>query len=118
MNAEQAALDFDARSWAEQRSDEYRASRAARTRQTGEQSARVGDPDGYALATETILRLLAGRGTVTADDVQDETPIRSNAIGSAFGALAREGGIVVVGYANSRGPAAHGRIQRVWGRGP
>jgi hypothetical protein len=118
VNAEQAAFEIDARSANERYADEYRASLAARTRHTGEQSARVGGPDGFALATATILRLLTERGTVTADDVEEDSPIRSNAIGSAFGALAREGRIAVVGYVNSRRPEAHGRIQRVWGRGP
>lgn len=115
---EQTALAFDARSWAEQRSDEYRASLASQARKTGERRARVGDPDGYALAVETIQRLLDEGATVSADDVQEATPIRSNAIGPAFRSLARAGEIVVVGYTTARRPEAHGRIQRVWGRAP
>ena len=118
MNAEQASFDIDARSANERYADEYRASLAARARQAGDASARVGDPDGFALARQTILRLLAERGTVTADDVQEATPIRSNAIGSAFGSLAREGLIYVVGHGNSRRAAARGRIQRIWGPAP
>lgn len=115
MNAEQAALDFDPRSWAERRADEYRASLAQQARATGLRAARVGDPDGHHQAIRTIRDLLIQQPTVTADDVQAVTPIRSNAIGSAFAALARAGEIRTVGYTTSQRPEAHGRIQRVWG---
>jgi hypothetical protein len=118
VNAEQAALDFHSRSWAEKRTDEYRASLSQRAQSTALHAARIGDPDGHALAVRTIRRLIFERGTVTADDVQAETPIQSNAIGSAFAALSRAGEIRVTGYTTSQRPAAHGRIQRVWGRSP
>jgi hypothetical protein len=116
MSAGQAALPFDARSWAEKRADEWRASLRDRPKATGLKAARVGDPDGHELAIRTIRRLVAEHGTVTADHVQAITPIRSNAIGSAFAALSRAGELVVVGHTTSSRPAAHGRIQRVWGR--
>ena len=114
MNAEQPALDFDARSWAEKRSDDWRASLTEQAKATGLRAARVGDPDGHELAVCTIRRLVSESGTVTADDVQAETPIRSNAIGSAFAALSRAGELVVIGYTTSQRPEAHGRIQRIW----
>ena len=115
MNAEQAALDFDARSWAQQRSDDWRASLTEQAETTGLRAARVGDPDGHDLATRTICRLLTEQETVTADDVQAVTPIRSNAIGSAFAALSRAGEITVKGYTTAKAPQAHGRLVRVWG---
>lgn len=116
MNGEQASLDLDPRSWAEKRSDEYRASLAELAATTGKQAARVGDPDGHALAIRTIRWLLAEQDTVTADDVQASTPIRSNAIGSAFAAMSRAGELAVVGYTTAKAPQAHGRLVRVWGR--
>jgi hypothetical protein len=114
----QAAFDVDGRAEAQKRTDGYRLALVDQARKTGEQRARVGDPDGYALAFETIRRLLDEGGTVSADDVQEATPIRSNAIGSAFRLLAQTGEIVVVGYTTARSPEAHGRIQRAWGRAP
>jgi hypothetical protein len=114
----QAALDIDARSSNERYSDEYRASLATQAKASGQRRARAGDPDGYALAVATILRLLVDRDSITADDVQAASPIRSNAIGSAFGSLARAGRITCVGYTTARRPEAHGRIQRIWGRAP
>lgn len=115
MNGEQAALDFDARSWAERRADEYKASLRERARDTALRSARIGDPDGHDLAVRTIRQILSEQPTVTADDVQRIATIRSNAIGSAFAALSRAGELVVIGHTTSKRPEAHGRIQRIWG---
>jgi hypothetical protein len=114
----QAAFDVDGRTEAQKRTDGYRLALVDRARQTGEQGAPIGDPDGYELATATILRLLAERDSITADDVQEANAIRSNAIGPAFRTLARAGRIRVVGHTTCRRPEAHGRIQRVWGRAP
>jgi hypothetical protein len=115
VNAEQASLDFDPRSWAEKRSDAYRTRLAEQARSTSLRAAGVGDPDGHDLAVRTICRLLTERETVTADDVQAVTPIRSNAIGSAFAALSRAGEITVKGYTTAKAPQAHGRLVRIWG---
>ncbi|HEX5937155.1 MAG TPA: hypothetical protein VFZ75_05625 [Actinomycetota bacterium] len=116
MSGEQAALDLgDVRSPNERYADDYRASLRERASTTALQAARVGDPDGHELAVRTIRRLVAERGSVTADDVQAETPIKSNAIGSAFATLSCAGEIRVVGYTTAKAPQAHGRLVRVWG---
>jgi threonine dehydrogenase-like Zn-dependent dehydrogenase len=115
MSAEQTPFALDFRSDFEKWLDERRRDHANLAKATGIEAARTGDPDGHELAVRTIRRLVAEHGTVTADDVQAATPIRSNAIGSAFAHLARAGEITVVGYTKATRPQAHGRLVRVWG---
>jgi len=104
MNAEQAALDFDARSWAERRSDEYRASLSARARVTGQSRAAKTDPEGFERAFQTITTLAELGRQFDAGDVRAWAgPFETgNVIGAAFSAAKKAGLIRVAGYAPSK----------------
>lgn len=81
---------------------------------TGLESARRGDPDGYSLAIDTIRRLIASGVEISADDVRRETIIGSSAVGAAFGHLSKCGEIVCTGYRVSASPSRKQGLQRTW----
>lgn len=104
MNGEQATLDG------------YASTLSAAARTEGERSSRNSDPDGSAEARRIILDLLDAGLEVTADDIRPRLEVGTPAvIGAAFGSLAREGLIEIVGYERSRAPSRHAGLVRRWG---
>lgn len=113
---EQAALDFDARSWAEKRSDEYRAALADRAKGAGQTRAVHTDPEGFERASNAIAELAKlGRpfdaGAVRAWAGPFET---GNVIGAAFSAAKKAGLIQVAGVTTSKAVSRHGGLVRLW----
>jgi hypothetical protein len=93
----------------------YRDDQVQRGRETGLETARRGDPDGFALAFESIRELAALGSEFTADDVIN---IGSNAKGSAFSYLRGLGVIESVGFTTSKSVTRHGSIVRIWRGSP
>ena len=117
MKGEQAALDFDARSWAERRSDEYRASLADRAKTTGQGGRAVAaDPEGFERVSKAIAELAEAGEEFTADDVRAWSgPISSpDVIGAAFSAAKKAGLIRVAGVTTSKAVSRHGGLVRLW----
>jgi hypothetical protein len=113
---DQAALDFDARSWAEKRSDEYRASLAVRAKTTGQGRAVAADPEGFARASNAIAALAGLGGPFDASDVRAWAgPFESpNVIGAAFSAARKAGQIRSAGVTTSKATSRHGGLVRLW----
>lgn len=116
MNAEQAALGFDARSWAEKRSDEYRASLAAQAKGTGQGRAVNADPEGFERASNAIVALAALGSPFGADEVRAwGGPFQfPNVIGAAFSAARKAGVIRSAGVTTSKATSRHGGLVRLW----
>jgi hypothetical protein len=116
VSAEQAALDFDARSWAEKRADEYRASLTDRAKRTGQARAAQTDPAGFERALKAISVLAEFGNTFDAGDVRAWAgPFETgNVIGAAFSAAKKAGLIRVVGVTTSKAVSRHGGLVRLW----
>jgi hypothetical protein len=116
MKAEQATLDFDARSWAERRSDEYRAELAERAKDTGQTRAATTDPEGFERASKAIAVLAELGHHFDAGDVRAWAgPFETgNVIGAAFSAAKKAGLIRVAGVTTSRAVSRHGGLVRLW----
>jgi hypothetical protein len=89
----------------------YRDELRDAARGAGEEAARRGDPDGFAIAVDEIRRLARGHVPFTADAL--ELP-PGHVNGAAFASLARRGEIVCVGFTTSTRPLRRGALQRIW----
>jgi hypothetical protein len=116
VNGEQAAIDFDARSWSERRSDEYRASLADRAKTTGQGRAVAADPEGFDRASKAIAELTKAGDEFTADDVRAWSGPFSlpDVIGAAFSAAKKAELIRVAGVTTSKAVSRHGGVVRTW----
>jgi hypothetical protein len=116
VNAEQVPLDIDARSWAEKRSDEYRASISDRAKTTGQGRAVPADPDGFERALRAIMLLAEFGNTFDAGDVRTWAgPFETgNVSGAAFSHAKRAGLIRVAGVTTSKAVTRHGGLVRLW----
>ncbi len=92
--------------------DGYLNELAAAAASTGLRSAQMNDPDGCELAKNAIRDVAAFGWAFSADDLH--IPVRTNAIGAAFSALAKAGEIHQVGYTVSRVASRHGGLIRTW----
>jgi hypothetical protein len=92
----------------------YTETIATAAKEAGLEAARVGDPDGFELAVDTIRRLIRDVGEVDGDDVRAEHVVTPSAIGAAFAYLAKRGEIRYVGYRVSAAPSRKGGLQRSW----
>jgi hypothetical protein len=113
---EQTALAFDARSWAEKRSDEYRASLAAQAKGTGQRRAVAADPEGFARASRAISALAKLGHPFDADAVRAWAgPFETgNVIGAAFSSAKKAGIIRVAGVTTAKATSRHGGLVRLW----
>jgi hypothetical protein len=112
----QAALDIDARSWAEKRSDDYRAGLATQARRNGQGRAVSADPEGFERASKAIAALAALGNRFDASDVRAWAgPFETgNVIGAAFSAAKKAGLIRVAGVTTAKAASRHGGLVRLW----
>ena len=112
----QAALDIDARSWAEKRSEEYRASLAAQAKRAGQVRAVSADPEGFARASNAISALAKLGHPFDASDIRAWAgPFQSpNVIGAAFSTARKAGLIRSAGVTTSKATSRHGGLVRLW----
>jgi hypothetical protein len=116
VNAEQTALDIDARSPNERYADEYRASLADRARRTGQARATQTDPDGFERASKAIAELAKLGRPFDAGNVRTWAgPFETgNVIGAAFSFAKKAGLIRVAGVTTSKAVPRHGGLVRLW----
>jgi hypothetical protein len=114
--SEQVGLDFDARSWAEKRSEDYRASLASRAKRTGQVRAVQTDPEGFERASRAIAELAKLSHPFDASDVRAWAgPFETgNVIGAAFSPAKKAGLIRVAGVTTSKAISRHGGLVRLW----
>jgi hypothetical protein len=116
VTAEQTALGFDARSWAEKRADEYRASLAAQAKRTGQGRAVNADPEGFERASRAIAALAALGSPFDASDVRAWAgPFESpNVLGASFSRARKAGLIRASGVTTAKAASRHGGLVRLW----